>query len=204
MKPRQTLANTSQRQAWHDNAIAMNDSFRTSIVLHLLCESVHVTHVQQKENKWFSYLSSAAPHRFTQSVAFDANGMFDLPMRRNELATLASLRKTFTPAETVESALNCSFSGQQRELHISNIKPEVSNESHHRFSSNCLAFVAIHVSDSLRQFSVIGVCDRNTYRTQLFDKNLKFWFHSVCNLCGRVLLLESESRAFMLQRYFVR
>lgn len=32
------------------------------------------------------------------------------------------------------------------------------------------------VAHSLWQFSVIGVCDRNTYHTQLFDKNLEFWF----------------------------
>lgn len=54
--------------------------------------------------------------------------------------------------------------------------------------------VPFQVVDSLWQFSVIGACDRNTYHTQLFDKNLEFWFHNVYNLCAHILWFDSNSR----------
>lgn len=66
---------------------------------------------------------------------------------------------------------------------------KVSNESHHRFNGNCVVIVPFYVEHSLWQFSVIVVCDRNTYYTQLFDKNLVFWFHCVYNLCVHILFV---------------
>lgn len=66
-----------------------------------------------------------------------------------------------------------------------------------------------HVVDSLWQFSVIGACDRNTYHTQLFDKNLEFWFHNVYNLCAQCtylmvwLKLSPRHHMLLLRNVFV-